>query len=199
MKQKLWSEYTHGKQTLPELGGKYGHTSWWVRNKLDQHKVSMPEDLIPQETIIVPDTTFWGRSYGVCVFRSWTLRKNIWWNEVPGEKVAHYHYGRNILEERGWRFLAAVVDGRRGLASVFKDIPVQVCHFHQMKTVTRYLTRRPETKAGQELRAIMLKLPGSNEQEFNQLLLDWHKRWEGFINEKTYVAGTKHWLHPSKS
>jgi len=170
LKQKLWHEYTHGKQTLIELGEKHERTPWWVRNKLDECKISTPKDIIPQAAIIVPDTTFWGRSYGVCVFRSWNLKRNIWWNEVPGEKVAHYHYGRKILEERGWVFLAAVVDGRRGLATVFKDIPVQICHFHQMKNVTKYLTRRPETLAGQELRLIMLTLPKANEKEFTKLI-----------------------------
>ncbi len=195
MSKELWSEYTHGKQTLSELGKKHGHTSWWVRTRLDECGASMPNDLIPQPTIIVPDTTFWGRSYGVCVFRSWNLKRNIWWNEVPGEKVVHYHYGRKILEERGWTFLAAVVDGRRGLASVFKDLLVQICHFHQMKTVTRYLTRRPETLAGQELRAVTLKLARTNEKEFTMFLSDWHRKWSNFINEKTLVAGTKHWYY----
>jgi len=36
-----------------------------------------------------------------------------------------------------------VVDGGRGLANVFKDIPVQICQFHQIKQVTKY--RRKET------------------------------------------------------
>lgn len=195
--QKLWSEYTHGKQTLAELGKCYSKSHVWVRSRLDECKATIP-NINPEPTIIVPDTTFWGRSYGVCVFRSWNLKRNIWWNEVPGEKVAHYQYGRKILEERGWVFLAAVVDGRRGLASVFKDIPVQICHFHQMKNVTKYLTRRPETLAGQELRAIMLTLPRSNEKEFTKDLNDWHKRWKDFINEKTKVLGTKHWYHTHK-
>lgn len=198
MKLKLWYEYTHGKQTLIELGEKYDHTKWWVRNKLDEHIVSIPTDIVPQATIVVPDTTFWGRSYGVCVFRSWDLKRNIWWNEVPGEKVDHYYYGRKILEERGWVFKAAVVDGRRGLATVFKDIPVQICHFHQMKNVTKYLTRRPETLAGQELRKIMLILPKSNEEEFSRLLKSWHKQWKSFITKKTHITGTKHWFYTHK-
>jgi hypothetical protein len=117
---------------------------------------------------------------------------------VSGEKVIHYSYGRKILEERGWVFKAAVVDGRRGLATVFKDIPVQICHFHQMKTVTKYLTRRPETEAGQELRSIMLTLPRTNEKEFTKLLLIWKKKYSYILIEKTYVTGTKHWYYTHK-
>lgn len=159
----------------------------------------MHTDLIPQSTIIVTDTTFWGRSYGVCVFRSWNLRQNLWWGEVSSELMAHYHYGRKILEERGWTFKGAVIDGRRGLATVFKDIPVQVCHFHQMKTVTKYLTRKPETEAGQALRQIMLTIPHTDEMTFTNELTTWEKQYRSFITEKTYVIGTKHWYYTHKN
>ncbi len=169
----------------------------WVRKQLDAYEVEN-DDLKPQPTVVVPDTTFWGRGYGVTVFRSWNLKRNIWWNEVESEKQAHYYYGRKILEDKGWTFTATVIDGRRGLATVFKDIPVQVCHFHQMKNVTKYLTRSPETLAGQELRNIMLTLPKSHEKEFTKLLECWHKQWRDFINEKTKVLGTKHWYYTHK-
>lgn len=157
----------------------------------------MPEDPPPQSTIIVPDTTFWGRSYGVCVFRSWTLRRNVWWSEVESERVAHYHYGRKILEERGWTFTAAVVDGRRGLATVFKDLPVQVCHFHQQKTVTKYLTRQPKTDAGKELRTFSLTLTRTDENAFTKGLAAWEQKWRNFINEKTHILDTNrfHYTH----
>lgn len=170
----------------------------WVRKQLDAHDLT-ESDLIPQSTIIVADTTFWGRSYGVCVFRSWNLRRNLWWGEVSSELMAHYHYGRKILEARGWIFTGAVIDGRRGLATVFKDMPVQVCHFHQMKTVTKYLTRRPETDAGKALRAIMLTLPHVNETTFTNTLIAWEKHYRSFTTEKTLVTGTKHWYYTHKN
>lgn len=129
------------------------------------------------------------------VFRSWDLRRNIWWQEVPSERVVHYYYGRKILEDRGWSFTAAVVDGRRGLATVFKDIPVQVCHFHQVKTVTKYLTRRPQTDAGKELRALALTLKYADEKTFTKALAAWEKKWHDFYTEKTHVTGTKHWYY----
>lgn len=116
---------------------------------------------------------------------------------MGSEKVAHYHYGRKILEEKGWTFTVAVIDGRRGLAAVFKDIPVQICHFHQVKTVTKYLTRRPETEAGKELRALALTVSRTNEQAFVVALVLWERKWRSFINEKTHVLGTRrfHYTH----
>lgn len=78
--------------------------------RLDEYTISLPT-IEPSSTVLVTDTTFWGRQYGVMVFRSWTLKKNIWWGEVTSEKVAHYHYAREHLESLGWTFTAAVVDG----------------------------------------------------------------------------------------
>lgn len=170
----------------------------WVRKHLDT--IPTPETTaLPHPVVIAADTTFWGRSYGVCIFRIPHEAENIWWQEVTRELMANYHYGRKILEEKGWTFLGAVVDGRRGLTTVFKDIPVQICQFHQMKQVTKYLTRRPETLAGAGLRACMLELPRSTEQEFKKLLSDWYGNWKGFISEKTRVTGTKYWYYTHKN
>lgn len=118
---------------------------------------------------------------------------------MTSERMATYHYGRKILESRGWIFVAAVIDGRRGLANVFKDIPVQVCHFHQMKTVTKYLTRKPETEAGQELRSLMLTLPRATEDVFSRALTAWEKKYRAFISEKTHVTDSKHWYYTHKN
>lgn len=187
----MWGAYSTGKQTLVEVGTKVGRSYKWVRDRLDEVSVAMPDDLIPQPTIIVPDTTFWGRGYGVMVFRSWTLKRNLWWSEVASERVANYHYGRKILEERGWTFTAAVIDGRRGLANVFKDIPVQMCHFHQLQTVTKYLTKRPKTEAGKELRALACTLTRADEKTFTKALDAYEKKWKQFLNERTIVLGLK--------
>jgi len=113
--------------------------------------------------------------------------------------MANYYYGRRILEEQGWIFQAVVVDGRRGMIKVFNDIPLQICQFHQMKNVTKYITRKPETQAGKELRTIMLTLTKSTEAEFTKLLATWHQTWGDYISEKTSVTGTKHWYYTHKN
>ena len=179
--EKLWHAYTEGKQTLIELAEAYGHSHVWVRSRLDARRVEIP-DIPPEPTVVVADTTFWGRGYGVCVFRAWTQRKDIWWHEVSSELVVHYHYARKILEDRGWEFIAAVVDGWRGLATVFKDIPVQICQFHQIQTVTRYLTRRPKTDAGKALRTLVLTFTTTDEATFTKALTDYETRWKSFLN-----------------
>lgn len=193
----MWNEYVFGKQTLKQLAKKNDRSIEWVRQQIEKVEFKKKK-IVPCATVFIPDTTFFGRTYGVCVFRAPHLKKNIWWTEVTKEIMATYYYGRKILEDKGWIFTAVVIDGRRGMTTVFKDIPVQICQFHQMKNVTKYLTRKPETEAGKELRSIMLTLPKSNEKEFTKLLFDWKKTWGEYITDKTYVTGTKHWYYTHK-
>ena len=195
--KKLWNDYVWGKQNLKQLSRKVGHGRKWLRKRLDE-TIQNRKEIAPQKVVLIPDTTFWGKCYGVCVFRAPHLKKNIWWTEVEKEIMATYYYGRKILEAKGWVFIAVVVDGRRGMTTVFKDIPVQVCQFHQMKTVTKYLTRRPETLAGQELRSVMLELPRSNEKEFTKLLFDWKRDWHKCLTDKTHILGTRRWHYTHK-
>jgi hypothetical protein len=136
------------------------------------------------------------------VFRSHDLKKHIWWHEVEGERMSHYRYGRAILEEKGWAFLAAVVDGRRGFLKVFSDIPVQICQFHQIKQVTKYLTRKPKTEAGRELRTLVLMLTKTDEATFTKALEEWYAKYGGFIEEKTvseFLSGKKKWYYTHKN
>ena len=195
--KKLWQDYVWGKQNLQQLAKTVGHGHKWVRRRLDE-TIQNKKEIVPQPTVLIPDTTFFGKKYGVCVFRAPLLKRNIWWTEVTKEVMATYYYGRRILEDQGWRFTAVVVDGRRGMTTVFRDMPVQICQFHQMKTVTKYLTRRPETSAGQELRSIMLQLSRSTEKDFAKLLTDWKKDWPNILTDKTYVTGSKYWYYTHK-
>jgi hypothetical protein len=180
----LWKEYVEGKQTLQQLAKKYDRSHVWVRKQLDT-VVTPTVEIAPHASVFIADTTFWGRKYGVCIFRAWPLAENIWWHEVSSELMAHYRYARAILEERGWTLKAAVVDGRLGFIKVFEGMPVQICQFHQIKIVARYLTSRPKTEAGRELLALVLTLTKTDERAFSKTLAAWHERWKDFISEKT--------------
>jgi len=182
--QALFHDYVWGRQSLAQLAEKEGRSTKWIKQELDRAGRA-PAQLTPSSTIIAVDTTFWGRHYGVTVFRSPILKKNLWCAEVESETPSIYARGYRELTEKGWNITGAVIDGRRGVAKVFSGIPVQICQFHQVKTVTTYLTRKPKTIAGQELRAISLRLTRCTEKEFTKYLTDWHERWKDFLNERT--------------
>jgi hypothetical protein len=184
LRRNLWNEYVWGRQSLGQLAKKTGRSHVWIKHQLEQ---AMPNHSIiaPTTTVVAADVTFWGRGYGVCVFRSPTLKRNLWYKEVVTETAAVYAEGYASLKQQGYQLQGIVLDGKRGVARVFDDIPVQICQFHQVKTVIKYLTRKPKTDAGRELREIALRLTKSKESEFTGLLADWHLRWKSLLAERT--------------
>lgn len=147
--------------------------------------------------VIVLDTTYFD-TYGVMVFRDPHARRNLLWYFVDEETNTDYLRGLDALRARGYQIAAVVCDGKKWLCeSISKQCPVQHCHFHLMKTITRYLTRHPELPAGQELRRLTMTLPRITEQLFIQESVAWFTRWADFLKEKTVdpITGRWHYTH----
>lgn len=192
MKIKLWKEYVWGKQSLAQLANKYSRSIPFIRKQFDSIVVKKTEHK-PRKLHVVADTVFFGREYGIAVFRSPRLKKNLCLAEVERETPLVYALGIKYLQSLGYELSSVTIDGKRGVAGVFGDIPVQMCQFHQMQIITRYLTRRPKLEAGKELKIIVKTLVQSNEKEFAEKINDWHEKWEDFLQEKTKNSETGRW------
>lgn len=196
---KLWNEYVWKKQTAKQLADECNKSEKWIRQQLDLVHIKTFNNLIkPQPIIIVADTTFFGRIYGITVLREPHLKKNLYWQEIINENSDVYWKGRSELERQGFVIQAVVVDGKKCLKSVFLDLPIQMCHFHQAAIITRYLTRRSKLEAGKELREIVLSLTTSDEKDFTILLNNWLEKWKKFLKEKTINPETKRWFYTHK-
>lgn len=187
---ELWHEYCYERNTYRSLAKKTKRSLKWVKMKLDDTAV-VNEEIMPGETILVIDTTYFGREFGVMVFRCAKRKKNLLWKVVPYETNAEYLAGVSELEANGWGIFGIVCDGRRGLPQLFSGIPVQICQFHQLQIVTRYITRRPKLPAGIELRDIALLITETDEASFSYWLQKWHEKWKIFLNEKSFDTQRK--------
>lgn len=196
-RNKLWKEYVWGKQTLTQLGEKYRYSPRWVRRQIDSY-IPDKKRVAIGKVVAIADATFFGRGYGILVFRCPHSKRNFYLKEIITEKADDYLQARLFLEQKGFVIEAVVVDGKRGLFNAFGDIPVQMCHFHQLAIVRRYLTSRPKLEASIELKSIALTLTISSEKTFTDLLNVWHEKWGTFLKEKTYSLDRKHWQHTHK-
>ncbi|MEI6886753.1 MAG: hypothetical protein WCK31_00790 [bacterium] len=147
----------------------------------------------PGGLVMIADVTFFGRGFGYIVFRSPSLKKNLYYKFIPYETILEYSLGRYDLESKGFKISAIVLDGRPGVRKVFYDIPVQMCHFHQKQIVRRYLTNNPKLEAGIELKKINSWLCKENKKDFTDKLNRWYERWKIFLKEKTYELNSKNW------
>jgi len=119
----------------------------------------------------------------------------LYWKEITTENKAAYEETRCFLEAAGFNILAVVLDEKHGIKEVFSDRVVQLCQYHQQQIVGRYLTTRPKTEAGQELKLLIDLLTKIDEDLFTEALKNWHEKWREFLKERTYNSDGKHWWY----
>lgn len=182
---------------MKDLSEKYHRSKKWINQQLNSVKISSNNLPKPQSIVIIADVTFFERSYGVVVIREPNLKKNIYWKEVSTETPDIYWQARNQIERQDFTLKGVVIDGKRGVKEVFMDLPVQMCQFHQVAIINRYLTRKPKLDAGKDLRKIALILTNSAEKEFTVLLNNWYEKWKDFLQEKSFNLETQrlHYTH----
>ena len=126
---------------------------------------------------------YFGRGFGVMVLMDSISSQALSVREVKHETNALHAEALNDLREKGIAIQGIVCDGRKGLLQLFPEIPAQLCQFHQVKTVSRYLTRNPKTAAGKALWQLAPTLKDSGKVAFQSALQAWFERHQGFLNE----------------
>lgn len=137
------------------------------------------------------DTIHFGRKFGVMVFKDSLTGQVLFKQYVKHETNALYLAGIEEITRRGMTVKAIICDGRKGLFSLFEGIPVQMCNFHQVAIIRRYLTKNPKMQASKELWALAMLLARTDKESFEGGLTDWFNEWEGFLNEKKIDAKGK--------
>jgi len=129
------------------------------------------------------------------LFKDALTDEDLLWHFVKTETVAMFVKGVNTLLAMGYEVVGIVCDGRLGLLKAFGGIPVQICQFHQQKTVGTHLTSKPKTKAASELNGLSDMLAKTNKESFAGTLGEWYDKWNNYLNERTVEAGGKDTLH----
>jgi hypothetical protein len=142
------------------------------------------------------DTTYFGRHFGVMVFKDSISGKILLKKYVKTETNQLYLSGVKEICRRGIHIQSVICDGRRGLFQVLDGIPVQMCNFHQVAIVRRYLTKKPKMQASKELWEHTLLLCSTDRESFEGGLAAWHCKWKDFLNEqRADMAGRKRYVH----
>ena len=147
---------------------------------------------------MVLDATFFGKredKFGLIIAKDIHTREAVSYHFIESETNEEYSALKKDIEDKGFIIKAIIIDGRRGLYGLFKDIPIQMCHFHQQAIITGYLTKNPKLEASIKLKRIASYLGKVQEARFIFLLDCWYEKYELFLNEKTLNDETKRWRY----
>ena len=74
----MWREYSERKQTYAQLAERYGCSSRTIKRKLDAY--TPPQGISsPGKVTVLMDTTYWGRKYGVMLFKDELTDRDLLW------------------------------------------------------------------------------------------------------------------------
>ena len=180
--EKLWKDYVFWKQTYKQLSEKYWLSIKTVQKYLDQY--NLPEvKVVPQEIVLLIDTTYFWNIW-IMAFKDYNSKKILKFKLVSNETYASYLFWVNELKQEWWKIKAIVCDWKRWLLWGFWNIPTQMCNFHQVQIVTRYITKRPRLQANKDLRELTLLLTKTDKETFSHYLNLWHIQYADFIGER---------------
>ncbi len=193
---RIWVECTEGKQTYPQLAAKYNCSIKTIRRKIDMADVER-ETTFPSIANVLMDTAYFGSKFGVMVFKDSLTGTILLKKYVCRETNELYLEGIEEIAVGGIGIQAVICDGRKGLFHLFGEhMPVQMCNFHRVAIVLRYLTRKPKMQAGKELWQPSLLLVQTDRESFEGGLNAWYDTWKDFLNErKIDEKGKKRYTH----
>jgi hypothetical protein len=178
---------------LLDLSEEYKRSIPWIRKKIFEYEPN-EKDHNPRAVVIVCDATFYGKKkdkLGTLVFKDIITSEILIWKHIHSERVFDYKQLLQTLLELGYEIKAITIDGKRGLYKAFQDYSIQMCHFHQKKTIQRYITKNPKLEAGKDLQKIMYNLTTTTETIFTKKLNEWYGKHKDFLSEKTIHPDTK--------
>jgi len=130
------------------------------------------------------------------VFKDSLTGKILLKKYVKNETNKLYFLGIEEIARRGITIQSIICDGRKGLLQLFEDIPVQMCNFHQVAIIRRYLTKKPKMQASIELWEHVLLMARTDKESFEGGLVEWYNKWNDFLDERKIDAkGKNRYIH----
>jgi hypothetical protein len=193
----MWELYTQGKQTYKELASTFRISESTVKRRLGKLSVSDYIHPQPRRVVGLMDATYWGRNWGLLVIKDARQGDVLWRKYIKQERLADYKEGVEFLENQGFAFDGIVCDGLRGMFQLFGGYKVQMCQFHQVAIIRRYITNNPKLEAGKELKMISKLLTRTDKESFITAFDAWYDKWAEFLRERSKdpITGKSRYVH----
>ena len=194
---KVWNAYLEGKQTISEIAKSYHISESTIKRSLrKQSLVWYQPSLIGFSGYVHLDATYWGRNWGVMLAIDEATGQALYLSFIRHETTQSYIEAVDALVAAGYTIKGIVIDGKQELFSVFSNYPIQMCQFHMLQIVKRYLTQNPKMIAAKELQYICRGMTSQAKEDFERDYMSWQVRWRDFLNKRTlHKDGKTYYLH----
>jgi hypothetical protein len=194
---ELWQLYSQNKQTIRELSERFLVSESTIKRRLRTIQAHFECEEFPVCGVVLMDATYFGRNWGFVVLKDFLTGKILCRKYVKHEKLLDYQECTDFILLKGYQILGIVCDGFNGIFKQYSAYPTQMCQYHFVSLIRRYLTRNPKLEAGKELWILVKIITKLSENEFLTLFQKWEDKWISFLKERTKDedTGKSHFTH----
>jgi hypothetical protein len=205
----VWfQDWVIGRQTLKQISGESGYSIRSLSRYFHQYLSALPLfSVYPSERVnLLIDGTYFNHDLCLVLYRDNTIKFTQLYRLTNGEWYGELKEDLENLLKLGVQIESITCDGHRALLKavrkVCKEVVVQRCLIHIQRMCRIWLTARPQSQAGIELRRIVSSLhrirTPTERDYWIVSLVKWHRQHQGFVDEKSFNANSGRYWYKHK-
>lgn len=206
----IWfRDWIVGKQSYDQISAKSGYSKGTLQRYFDHYLSHSPTWKIKSsETVnLLIDGTYFTNKVCLVVYRNQSIKSTVFYRISDSERYDELLEDMQNLISLGIHIESVTCDGLSSIIKAIKkaspETKIQRCLAHIQRETLLWLSRNPKSKAGIELRQIILRLHLIKDKSYwgywTVELIRWYESYKDFINHKSFKAQTGRYWYTHKS
>lgn len=202
----VWFEHwILGKQSIAQLAEQSSYSERTLKRYFYKLLPTCPQWQIQrrEKVNLLVDGTYFTNKVCLILYRDSNIKMTLLYRLTKSEAFRELKEDLLNIKSLGIRIESVTCDGAasilRAVREVCPEAVLQRCTFHIAHEIQAWLTKKPKSEAARELLEIVryLNRVETNEdaQSWIRAFMDWYRRYEEFINEKSYDEDSSHWWY----
>ena len=198
-----FKEWVVGRQTLNQLSKASGYSERTLKRYFDKYLSEAPVFHVkPSERVnLLIDASYFSNDLCLVLYRDNAVKYTQLYRLTDGEWYEEIKEDLENLLTLGLQIESITCDGHKALLKAIrkacKYVVVQRCVVHIQRMCRIWLTMRPKSDAGNELRVIVNRIHKIQTYDRRNYwlasLVYWYNKHENFIKEKSYGPNGNYW------
>lgn len=206
----IWfRDWIVGKQTYEQISSASGYSIRTLERYFESYLSQYPPWKVrsSERANLLIDGTYFANKVCLVLYRNHSIKSTLMYRLTDGEWLDEMQEDLQNLISIGICIESVTCDGLsniiKAVRAVDSRIITQRCVIHIQRETLTWLSRNPQSPAGQELRYIIQRIHFIEDRHYWAYwvaeLQQWHDTYHEFINHKSYKSETNRYWYTHKS
>lgn len=197
--------WVRDKQSISQISQASGYSERTLKNYFYKILPTCPIWQIQrrEKVNLLIDGTYFTNKVCLTLYRDSNIKMTILYRLTKREALRDLKEDLSAIREAGIEIESVTCDGATNIIKAVQEVCheaiIQRCTFHIANEICTWLTKKPKSDAARELRQLACLLSKVDNHKQAQLwmrdFVDWHTKYEEYINEKSVDETTGRWWY----